>query len=486
MWLVLGLGFVAVSALTGPASAEPATPFAVGAAAQQTATPSPTPGGVACTPTLTASPSIIGAGQTTTLTFDDACVCIDPPTSGTVCDYFPFALVSIDAPGFTTPNTPIFPPVPYEIQVTATDIGMRTITVSYDGETEFEPPGVYIRRTLQASVDVLVLEPTPTPPVTPTQVAGTPTPTPPPSPTPTPTPTPPNVQIRCDEFLTFSDTNPTVGDTIDVTFNSNCRCEPMNVPGSSCYFAQFQVDSITAPAFDVPNTPFGPPAPSTVQITATTAGLSEVTMRYYGEDFMNPPGFFNFTYRQASEFIEVREAPGANTTLTTAVSCLAGNGRVDFNIVNEGTAPADYRIVFAGLTPRQRTVQPGDWWRMPVTGRADDLHPILVTRDTETVDDRIIEISCDDAVPDVSTPEVSIVNACRDGLGYLLFQFVNPTSSPNGYVIAFENVPNRSTTAAAYGQSVRAVTGRPDGDHSYVVRRDGVVIDGGSVAVDCS
>ena len=177
--------------------------------------------------------------------------------------------------------------------------------------------------------------------------------------------------------------------------------------------------------------------------------------------------------------------PGPQTAVTVAESCLADNGRIDFNIVNEGSSAARYRIDFDGLSPRELTVAAGDWWRMPITGRPDGLHPVVISRDGNPVYEGMAEFSCDEDVPRVSTPEIAIVNACREGLGYLLFQMVNPTDSPKGYVIAFQTVPNRSTTAAAYGQSVRAVTGRPDGDHSYVVRRDGVITAGGVVTVNC-
>lgn len=167
------------------------------------------------------------------------------------------------------------------------------------------------------------------------------------------------------------------------------------------------------------------------------------------------------------------------------ISCLAGNGRVDTNIVNTGTGAATYRIEFQGLSPRQFLVGEGDWWRMPITGRPDGDFDVTVRRDGQTVSATTVTVSCDGAVPDVTDAEVQIVNACRADRGYLLFQFVNETAADASYVIQFENVPNRSTSASPYGQSVRAVTGRPDGIFDYIVRRDGVPAATGTVTVDC-
>ena len=167
-----------------------------------------------------------------------------------------------------------------------------------------------------------------------------------------------------------------------------------------------------------------------------------------------------------------------------AVSCLAGNGRVDVNVVNRGTAAAEYRIEFEGLSARQATVSVGDWWRMPITGRADRPYALVLKRDGTVVHETSVTVACDVEVPQVSTPAVQVINACRDGNGYLLFQFVNASDASVGYVIEFEGVPNRSTTAAAFGGSVRAVTGRPDGEFDVRIRH-GAEVTNHTVQVSC-
>ena len=171
--------------------------------------------------------------------------------------------------------------------------------------------------------------------------------------------------------------------------------------------------------------------------------------------------------------------------LVHTVSCLAENGRADTTIVNRGSSAAIYRLEFAGLSPRQTVVEPGDWARMPITGRADGDYLVRVLRNGSEISTETLTVDCDSPTPTISSDEVVITSACRNGFGYVLFQFLNDAPVASGYVIAFEGVPNRSTSAMGYGQSVRAVTGRPSGDHAVTIRRDGQVMFNGDVTVDC-
>ena len=167
-------------------------------------------------------------------------------------------------------------------------------------------------------------------------------------------------------------------------------------------------------------------------------------------------------------------------------SCLAGNGRLDANLLNTSSATSLYELQFEGLSPRQRQLDFEDWGRIPITGRSDGDYAVLVTRDGETIVSETVNFNCDATVPSVSTPEVTVVSACRGGLGQVFFQLVNPTASSRSYIVEFENVPNRSTTAAEFGQSRRGTTGRPDGSYSYTVRTGSTEIDTGQVTVDCN
>lgn len=166
-------------------------------------------------------------------------------------------------------------------------------------------------------------------------------------------------------------------------------------------------------------------------------------------------------------------------------SCLGGNGRVDTNIVNTGDEAATYRLEFEGLSARQRTVAAGDWWRMPVTGRPDATYEVAVVRDGTEVSRQTVQVQCDSQPPAVATRPVQIVNACRNDRGFVLFQFLNSTERSVGWVIEFEGVANRSTTTAPFGQALRGVSGRPDGDWAVRIRADGVVVSEFTVPVAC-
>ena len=168
------------------------------------------------------------------------------------------------------------------------------------------------------------------------------------------------------------------------------------------------------------------------------------------------------------------------------VSCLNGDGRVDTNLVNQGDDTAQYFVELGDLSRRGGgMVAPDDWWRLPITGRADGDYELAVIRDDVVVVATTVTVACDDEVPAVTNDEIRVVNACRGGNGYILFQFVNLTDESRGWVVEFESVRNRSTSTHSLGGSVRAVTGRPDGDHDFAIRVGDDYVATGTVTVDC-
>lgn len=177
--------------------------------------------------------------------------------------------------------------------------------------------------------------------------------------------------------------------------------------------------------------------------------------------------------------------PSSNENVALHSSCLAGNGRVDLNIVNESTASSVYRLELQSLSARAVTVTSQNWGRISITGRPPASYSAVVKRDGQPIIAKVLSINCNQSVPTVSEPEVTIVNACRANNGYVLFQFVNPTSATRPYVIEFQGVPNRSTSALAFGQSVRATSGRPDGTYSYLVRSGSTTLKTGQITVNC-
>lgn len=163
-------------------------------------------------------------------------------------------------------------------------------------------------------------------------------------------------------------------------------------------------------------------------------------------------------------------------------TCLGGNGRLDINVVNPG-ADATYRLEVGGLTPREHEVGARDWWRTPITGRPDGSIDARLWRDGALIFDELLTVACD-VEPSVSGVEAQHMVACR-GLGFVVWQFANPTDASRSYVIDFDGVPDRSTTAPAHGAAVRGVSGRPNGDYGYQVVADGMVIDQGIATVAC-
>lgn len=169
------------------------------------------------------------------------------------------------------------------------------------------------------------------------------------------------------------------------------------------------------------------------------------------------------------------------------VSCLAGNGRLDVNVVNGFDESATYTLAFGELRVRTIDVKPLDWGRFSITGRRDGNHRVVIERDGIVLVEEVVRVHCDDAHSDaiVTEPEVTVVNACRFGNGYILVQMVNPSDTKRGYVIEFERVRNRSTTAQPHGAALRAVTGRPDGEWNLLVRTGSTVLHTETVTVRC-
>ena len=122
---------------------------------------------------------------------------------------------------------------------------------------------------------------------------------------------------------------------------------------------------------------------------------------------------------------------------------------------------------------------------MSIAGRPPGSYTVEVLRDGDSILSDVVQINCASEAPPVSSPEVTLVNACRGGNGFVSFQMVNPTNASRLYVMEFDGVNNRATTAAPYGQALRGTFGRPDGVYEYLVRTGSTVLDRGSVEVDC-
>lgn len=231
------------------------------------------------------------------------------------------------------------------------------------------------------------------------------------------------------------------------------------------------------------------PAPygGSLQITADTAGTircSSDNRPFATSELVEGVAHLSTTTPAEPGFIQCIFVPelDGDVQIYPTVTCLAGNGRIDVNV------QTPYRLEFTlrigGLAPRVRTLEAGDWWRSPVTGQRDGPIPVELTVYGVTILQTTVEVECD-GEPAVTSPEVQPIVACRGGSGFVLFQFANPTAASRGYVIEFEGVRNRSTTAAAYGAAVRGVSGRQDGTYEYRVTVSGQQVATGAVTIDC-
>ncbi len=173
------------------------------------------------------------------------------------------------------------------------------------------------------------------------------------------------------------------------------------------------------------------------------------------------------------------------TEINLHTSCLAGSGRVDLNIINTESDSSVYRLEFQGLSARELTISANAWARFRLTGRPPGSYSVVVKRDNDVILATSLEVDCTEPVPVVSSPEITPLSTCSAGNGLVLFQAINPTNNTRSYIVEFEGVANRSTSAPAFGQSIRGVSGRPDGTYSYTVRTGATLLKSGQVTVQC-
>lgn len=217
--------------------------------------------------------------------------------------------------------------------------------------------------------------------------------------------------------------------------------------------------------------------PGNAGVIATATALLDGPTRVRTVDVATGIEVFGRTFAINCGFQAVA---GAEVTIVS--SCLGAGGRIDTNIVATKSGAMEYTVLlYTGNDPRigsspqlpqlarKRTVVEGDWWRSPLTGRPSGIYTMLVKRGNVEIVREQIEVACEPGAESIDEPEVQVVNACRDGLGYILFLFANATTDTKSWVIEFTGVQNRSTSAAAWAQSIKAVTGRPSGVYTATI-----------------
>lgn len=304
-------------------------------------------------------------------------------------------------------------------------------------------------------------------------------------------------------------------DTLPVTIDSSCfatvttaaQVASLITAGADCSASAIHPNGTAKGFCTVDVIPAAPGTDAIAAVSATCNG-EPTTQPFSACTAVNPPltivlatqlvtyyclDGYQLVFNEFGLLVCVETDPGTSTATRPAqairaaeffptVTCLAGNGRIDMNILS--TITAEFTVTIGNLNPRVREVQAGDWWRSPVTGRQDGPIAVAVVMDGVLVFDKDLTVACDEA-PAVSAPEVQPIVACRAGLGFVAWQFANPSEAARAYIIEFDGVPNRSTTAQAYGASIRGVSGRSDGNYSYSITAGGDLVSEGTVMVDC-
>lgn len=67
------------------------------------------------------------------------------------------------------------------------------------------------------------------------------------------------------------------------------------------------------------------------------------------------------------------------------------------------------RIEFEGRPANQLDLVPGNWWRRPLTGRADGDYVVIVKRDGQTIASDVVAIRCDGERPVITEAELQVI-----------------------------------------------------------------------------
>lgn len=187
--------------------------------------------------------------------------------------------------------------------------------------------------------------------------------------------------------------------------------------------------------------------------------------------------------RDGVEIFSSTEIVACDPVLEAAVatSCAAGNGRFDVALRNTASALATYTVRCNGLAPRIRELAPGESQVVIITGRRDGTYQIIVERDGIEILSSVQVVDCD-PIPD---DEVTLATSCLAGNGRIDVDLYNSSDQAVTYTVNFGAlIPRIRVVPPASGDRVTA-TGRRDGVHVVVVRRDDQVIVNEPVTISC-
>lgn len=180
-----------------------------------------------------------------------------------------------------------------------------------------------------------------------------------------------------------------------------------------------------------------------------------------------------------------------SSDVSVAVSCLAGNGRVDVAIANTDAGAADYTVFVGALDGRGRTVAADSTEIVTVTGRADGPLAVVVAHGDLLIHDEQVMVDCDPE-PTAPVAEVGVAVSCLAGNGRIDVTLANldglalDATAAGDYTVSIGELAPRSATVDAQSVEVVTATGRANGELPITVTRSGGVVHTSTVVVSCN
>lgn len=314
--------------------------------------------------------------------------------------------------------------------------------------------------------------PTPTPvPPTPTPVPATPTPvpaTPTPLPTPPPTnPTPPPTNPTPGPTPTAVPATPTPTpdpDVVEVDIATSCLSEDgridvvINNPSDALAIYQIEVGHLSR--------------------FRSLSGEAETKVTVTGRQDGDWPITVSRNGAMVSTQIEpIACDPQVETWIKS--NCLADNGRIDVQLKNFEANASIYAVYVGALAPRTRTVNAGATNQVVVTGRPDGPLEIRVLKAGVEIETMTVDVQCDPQI------ELNVNNSCLSNRGRVDVHLMNFDNTTKIYTVELTGLAARTRTLAADSRGRVTFTGRPDGQYTVTVHRNGVHLHSENLTVIC-
>lgn len=162
-----------------------------------------------------------------------------------------------------------------------------------------------------------------------------------------------------------------------------------------------------------------------------------------------------------------------------ALSCVTGNGLFHVTVVNGGPEAAGFAVDVTGLPRRVRTLAVGEDFRFGFSGRPDGPYTIDVYRNGQLLDSEEFDVACDPVFP------VLVEHSCLAGNGRVDVHLRNLGGATATYRVSITGLAPRTQVLDPGDRARISFTGRPDGDYTVSVVRDGAEVHDEVVTIAC-